>query len=121
MIKVFQLKPLTKDERDQLNGADGGWDSSERFTRYANITSMAKHGDIETAVKCNEYRQVASVHTDDLNEAFRLTNHIEHSWQLNGRVHSLCSNARSTSVGDIMLDGDGVRHVVASHGFEELK
>lgn len=62
--------------------------------------------------------KVAEVATDDLDEAFRLTNHIDSNWCRNKGVTCLVPG-RSTSVGDVM-EKDGVRYLVASMGFTKL-
>jgi hypothetical protein len=68
-----------------------------------------------------KYTKVAEVETTDMDEAFRLTNHITHNWTENQGVTSLKGReVRSTSVGDI-IEHDGRFYVVASVGFEEIK
>lgn len=61
----------------------------------------------------------ATVKTNDLEEAFRLTNHINNDWQENEGVTSSGLSRRSTSVGDILVE-DSKYHVVESCGFREL-
>lgn len=77
-----------------------------------------KEGDVLVfAVKrqLKELEQVATVFTNDLDEAFRLTNHIDKSWHENERV-KVIKKSRSTSVGDVLLY-EGVMYVVAPVGF----
>ena len=65
---------------------------------------------------------VASVDTDDLDEAYRLTNHIETRWTKNPGVHTGIPETdavRSTSVGDV-LDTGSKKYVVESEGFREM-
>ena len=63
--------------------------------------------------------KVAEVDSNDLEEAFELTNHIEHNWTENEEVTPLISNPRSTSCGDIM-EIDGKFYIVASCGFKKI-
>lgn len=67
---------------------------------------------------------VATVKTDDLEEAFRLTNNIDDIWTKNPEVTSHTSRPRSTSVGDVMLKDlnclGGAWYVVESLGFRQL-
>jgi hypothetical protein len=119
-MKILHYKMLTKDERNRLNGSDGGWDSEPRFTRYADVTNMAKESAIREALELGEYEEVAEVDTHDKETAFRLTNHIESDWQLNDGVTAKTNKARSTSVGDLMIDDDGDRWIVAPVGFKRL-
>ena len=122
-MKILHYKMLTKEERDRLNGSDGGWDSEPRFTRYADITSMAKESAIREAIELGEYEEVAEVDTHDKETAFRLTNHIEHNWTFNEGVRidlEKTDQLRSTSVGDLMIDDNGDRWIVAPVGFKRL-
>lgn len=50
-----------------------------------------------------EYELVANVETTDLEDVFRLTNHIE--FEKNAQVEEVKSS-RSTSVGDVVVNGD---------------
>lgn len=64
--------------------------------------------------------KVAEVDSNDLDTAFRDTNHIDKDWIENEGVTSLVSRPRSTSVGDVM-EIDGKFFMVASCGFKEMK
>ena len=47
---------------------------------------------------------VAEVDSDNLEEIFQLTNHIDHSWTQNKKVTVITKNkVRSTSVGDLVF------------------
>ena len=124
-MKILHYKMLTKEERDRLNGSDGGWDSEPRFSRYADVTTLAKESAVHKAFACGEYEQVAEVDTDDKETAFRLTNHIDSPWNDNEYVQnetvkpigSAKDRARSTSVGDLMIDDDGDMWIVSPVGF----
>lgn len=63
------------------------------------------------------HRPVARVETDDLEQAFRLTQHRRNSWFTNPDVTVML---RSTSVGDI-LSQNGDLFVVESAGFSDLQ
>lgn len=120
MITVYHLNPLTESERAQLNGPNGGWDSSPRFSRYANVSALGELEAVREAWNLGEYSHVADVETDDLETAFERTNSITHAWVLNADAGARVAGARSTSVGDVMETADGRRYVVAAFGFEEL-
>lgn len=116
-IKVLHYKRLTDDERKRLNSSDGGWDSEPRFTRYANVTTLADHDAVREALLLNEYESVAIIPTDDLDEAYRLTNHIDDDWTKNPDVTYVnVGPARSSSVGDILVR-DGAYYLVEPWGF----
>ena len=63
--------------------------------------------------------KVAEVDTDDLNIAWRLTQHIESNWTKNEGVKSYYEHIRSTSVGDVIVCDDR-GWVIAPIGFDEL-
>jgi hypothetical protein len=65
------------------------------------------------------YIHVADVDTDDLEIAFEKTNTIDMYWWDNPEVKAYKTNTRSTSVGDILVQG-GVVKVVADMGFKNL-
>ena len=59
---------------------------------------------------------VASVSTNDLEEAFKLTNSIDRAWYDNPDV-IVERPSRSTSVGDFMVTDDGKWYMVDGVGF----
>ena len=85
----------------------------------------AKHG--------VSYKMVARVDTDDLEEAWELTNNINHPWTMNDKVSCFRSMSyRSSSVGDVFVkvrmcpeSGEWAHQEISMHyvdkiGFEEL-
>ena len=64
---------------------------------------------------------VADVDTDDLDEAYSLTQNLHRNWVFNEGVARLgdAPGYRSTSVGDLMARGDSV-YVVEEAGFRKL-
>jgi len=73
----------------------------------------------------NQLTKVAEVETDDEDVAYEFTNHIDSSWLKNMGVKPLVEEARSTSVGDILVDyrSDGsvsMYSVVEPIGFRML-
>ena len=119
-IKVYHLKYLTEEERKRLNGPGGGWDCEPRFSRYANITCSAKDDDIVTAIARGEYMHVADVATNDLETAYRQTNHITDNWTLNDDVTAYHQEPRSSMVGDLFVDAEGNIEVCKPFGFSPL-
>lgn len=67
----------------------------------------------------NDCEPVANVYTDDLEEAYRLTNTIDTVWWENKGVDTIRGGYRSTSMGDYM-DRDGVVYQVAAVGFVKV-
>jgi len=70
-------------------------------------------------IKQRNLTKVAEVTTESLDEAYQLTNNIDRSWVLNRKVRSFKSEARSTSIGDLMKF-KGNSYVVATTGFIKL-
>jgi hypothetical protein len=66
------------------------------------------------------YSRVAVVETTDLDRAYELTNNINQAWTQNAGVVAVSEKARSTSVGDVMIDSHGIPHVVAGCGFVSI-
>jgi len=52
----------------------------------------------------DDYQKVAEVECENLEEVFRVTNHIDRSWTENPEVKWHAEQVRSTSVGDIVVD-----------------
>ena len=68
-----------------------------------------------------DYQLVAHVRAQDLDQVFALTNHGDEDWTRNAGVQSVTDGARSTSVGDVIVDPEGRPHRVESMGFEEIR
>lgn len=124
-MKVYHVNILDSDEaRKELNDPKtGGWSSQPRFTRYADITSNADLTQASLSWLVGEYTYVAHVDDWALDDAFRLTNHIESSWTDNDKVTEMHVelSKRSTSVGDIIQTvNNGKLFMVAKFGFEEI-
>jgi hypothetical protein len=68
----------------------------------------------------DEFKLVAEVETDSLDEAFGLTNSGDEAWWLNERVTAHVSPCRSTSVGDVFVSPDGEIFRVLPLGFGGL-
>lgn len=76
-----------------------------------------------TSFNWGHYQEVAVVDTLDLDRAYELTNNINRSWTENDGLTAFRKEARSTSIGDIMVLVDGTTiktFVVDSVGFKEL-
>lgn len=106
-IKVHQFN-LTKAEENLVN--DKGWDASAKTKAY-----MAKSfGKIEAETWFHAYEHVATVASDNLDEAFALMNR----WDQPERVEKH-ADAYSMSVGDI-LELRGEFYLVARTGFAQF-
>lgn len=58
-----------------------------------------------TDVRVTDLRFVAEVQTDDLEEAYRLTQNIDRPWSQNANVKAEHRENRSTSIGDVLQKG----------------
>ena len=67
-----------------------------------------------------EYKAVAAVEADDIEEVFEKTNHIDYDWTENNGVVPIGSKHRSTSVGDVIQDSKGRTLLCASSGWKEI-
>lgn len=67
-----------------------------------------------------EYAKVAIVEAGDLEDVFRLTNHIDEDWMKNPEVlETVGVRFRSTSVGDVVVDGDKIVWYCAACGWKK--
>jgi hypothetical protein len=90
----------------------------------------------------SDFTEVATVEAGNLDEAYALTQHLARPWTDGPRVtltpedaaklaiakagtpeinSSVFLRIRSTSVGDILVDADGVAYGVAAVGFERIR
>jgi hypothetical protein len=77
-------------------------------------------GAIHRLIMAGGYQVVAKVETDDMEEAFELTNNIHSNWTDNEGVKAYGSDGhRSTSCGDLMLVGEEF-YYVAMVGFTKV-
>ena len=67
-----------------------------------------------------EFRLVAEVETDSLDEAFGLTQNGPDAWWLGDKVTAYVSSCRSTSVGDVFVLPNGKSYRVLDRGFVEV-
>ena len=99
-------------------------DNSKKFKVYHTkcwALNSLLHFDIKTFnPHKDDYKVVAEVETDALGNVFGLTNHIEYEWWKNEGV-TLIEESRSTSVGDVVEDGNGQLWICASVGWEKVE
>lgn len=123
-MEIYHYKRLTEDERKLVNTSDRGWAASPRLTRYADITTGFGEKllpQVAIGLLKGEYELVAHIASEDLEDAFRYTNHIETAWHKHPAacVAPLPGDHRSTSVGDVVVRR-GRTYVVAPVGFKLL-
>ncbi len=88
--------------------------TNPRFSEKINASDFPKN-----------YTLVAHAHTNDLENAYQLTNSIDSNWIHNAWVEPTAAvkskgGCRSTSVGDVMVRGDGKKFVVSNMGMKPL-
>ncbi|MBT3391341.1 MAG: hypothetical protein HN413_13140 [Chloroflexi bacterium] len=66
------------------------------------------------------YERIAIVKAHTLEQVYAKTQHLHRPWWENPGVKAFGALARSTSIGDIVQDGDGQLWVVVDFGFEKL-
>lgn len=101
------------------------WVPRQPYHRNAYFGFMIKKAQAEAIWKKEPtealcYKKAADVRTDDLEEAFALTNHVDTDWTEGARVTAVGQGCRSTSTGDVMKMSDGSLHLVSSFGFTKL-
>lgn len=94
------------------------------FSREAYFLSVEETSTAWAADCGDNWDFVGYVAARDLDEAYERTNSIRNLWTENFHPASLAEKfrkgARSTSIGDVLVDDRDVAHVVASFGFEVL-
>lgn len=78
-----------------------------------------RNEDFAKFVESMSYNLVAFVDTDNLSNAFELTNHIDWDWWINKGVTTI-RRSRSTSVGDMLIFNNKI-YIVEQIGFKEIE
>ena len=109
MIEIYQFDRATFE--DEMNRVLG-----KRGLARAEKEIWGIHFGNKDSVEITQpyYKHVATVDTDDLDEAFRLTN----LWDDDDRVEKKAP-MHSTSVGDVLKTPDGTYHLVDNVGFTQ--
>ena len=68
----------------------------------------------------SDFTRVATVQTDDINEAWQKTNHVFHPWGENEGVTAHQEEVRSSSCGDVFVLPDGKAMRTGGNGFCEV-
>jgi hypothetical protein len=100
-FRVFHLKHTTEDSG-----------------KHARLDAL--FGDVDEAVRLGLYQEVAHVEADNIENVFRLTNHVDEDWTEGPAITRVKSPCRSTSVGDIVMDDSFNLYKCASFGFDML-
>ena len=112
--KIFQIQ-LTDAEVAMINA--NGHDSVPKQKLRLNISMSFGEpigGLVKEALAADYYTHVGNITANDLEDVFNVGNiGPEENIERLDRMSSL-------SVGDVVEDENGVRHVVASFGFEEI-
>ena len=107
MIKIMHLDSCTANSIGQ--NLDHASDADRRFYDLSReVTRSFLDADqlsaiVRELVGLGGYIAVADVDTDDLDVAYRQTNHIMSDWTLNRDVEALVKRPRSSSVGDVFI------------------
>jgi hypothetical protein len=113
--KILQIK-LTETQIDIINSK--GHDAVHKQVMRLNLmdNDQATIADLAAkALKLGYYTHVANIEADDLDAVFDIGNiGPEECIERINRMHSI-------SVGDVIVDENGVTNVVASLGFERIK
>lgn len=96
--------------------AEDVWTPITKDARYEALT-----GNVDVAVRMGIYTEVAHLEAETIDEVFPLTNHIESDWTMGEAIRAVVVPARSTSMGDIVLDEDGGLFSCAMVGWKPLE
>jgi len=109
MIKIFQII-LTDAEIDLINSSPLGHAAVERQIHKLDL-SMGRQ---LTAEMLYSFEHTMTVDTDNLEEAFRLTN----MWNAENSITRVSERQASTSVGDMLVTSNGDTYICANFGFK---
>mgnify|MGYP000343580544 FL=1 len=109
MIKIFQII-LTNAEIDLINSSPLGHTAVERQIHKMDL-SMGRQ---LTTEMLYSFEHTMTVDTDDLEEAFRLTN----LWNDESSITRVSERQASTSVGDMLVTSNGDTYICANFGFQ---
>jgi hypothetical protein len=111
MVGIYKIHQIVLDDDlvDLINRE--GWNCHVKAVAYSQASMK---GDTKIGVMHDCYTHVADIIADDLDHVFEAGNiGPEDRITRHDRMHSI-------SVGDIIEDSNGVKHVVAQFGFEQL-
>jgi hypothetical protein len=111
MVGIYKIHQIVLDDDlvDLINKE--GWNCHVKAVAYS---QASMNGDTKIGVMHDCYTHVADIIADDLDHVFEAGNiGPEDRITRHDRMHSI-------SVGDIIEDPNGVKHVVAQFGFEQL-
>ena len=111
MVGIYKIHQIVLDDDlvDLINRE--GWHCHVKAVAYSQASMK---GDTKIGVMHDCYTHVADIIADDLDHVFEAGNiGPEDRITRHDRMHSI-------SVGDIIEDPNGVKHVVAQFGFEQL-
>lgn len=114
-FSVYHLTDTRPDYEQELTHNYALLDARRDATKAAALFRTAAHG--------VAYTLVAEVRATSLEEVFQLTNSIDQHWWKNSGVQPKFKSAgcRSTSVGDLVVDGSGVGHFCDSIGWTDVQ
>ncbi|MBW3243658.1 hypothetical protein KUV57_13380 [Epibacterium sp. DP7N7-1] len=96
--------------------ADEVWTPITKDARYEALT-----GNVDAAVRMGIYSEVAHIEAETIDRVFPLSNHIESDWTRGDAIRAAAVPARSTSMGDIVMDEDGALFSCAMVGWKPLE
>lgn len=107
--KIFQIV-ITREEGNEINSMENPRENHPKYKSYTH--AMFRELD---QIDPQYYEHVATIYAKDLHEVFEIGNiGPEHAIDRIGRMHSI-------SVGDIIVDMDGVQHFVDRIGFKTVE
>jgi hypothetical protein len=84
------------------------------------VFTAMMNGDVGEAVALGLYDEVALIKAPKIQNIYHLTNSVERHWSQNSEIEACAPRCRSTIVGDLVLDEDGVLHSCARIGWEAV-
>lgn len=111
---IYQIV-LTKEDTRVINSMENPHGNHPKFR--ARLHSQI--GEYEAAK--GHYEKVAEIEGNDLEHVFHISNCPWDREELEPRITRLTERMHSVSVGDIVVDGNGIQWGVADIGFDEVQ
>ncbi|EPX83917.1 hypothetical protein [Salipiger mucosus] len=118
MIHVLQRIPGYPENPDGTLAVSADRDRIEFRARFSD---PAAEDVIRDGLERGDYNHVADIRKDHLEVAYAVSQNIEANWTSHSDVDAKVDKARSTSMGDILIDAEGRCHVVVMVGFRAVE
>lgn len=106
---------LSKDQVDELNGSEGGWDS-----KIGKAYLAARNGRIDST-NFDMLKKAATLNADTDEQVWLALQNHEAPWSTNPDIEAHLTFTRSMDIGDLIVWDSGIRARVENTGFSLVR